>query len=170
MEKQMRNKIFTGMILTVLSLALLGVEVAAKVDLSGTWKLDAKKSEGLPPEMQQTMTVSQKEEEISIETKIIMPQGEQTVPDSYLVNGKTVEVTKPAPGNKTQKIKRTSQWTEKGLKVSEEAEIETPEGEKALVKVERRWTLSEDGKTLVIEMEVSSPQGKQTSKRTFVKL
>jgi hypothetical protein len=166
----MKNKLFTGIFLTLLSLAFITAGAAAKVDLSGNWKLDAAKSEGIPPDMEQTMTVKQKDDEISIETKIKTPQGEQTVPDSYLLSGKAVEFTRDAPNNKKQKIKRTSKWTENGMEVVEEAVVETPDGGTATINVKRKWALSTDGKILVIEMDVDGPQGKQFLKRTFVKV
>jgi hypothetical protein len=166
----MKNKLFTGIFLTLISLVSLTVGAAAKVDFNGTWKLDAAKSEGIPPDMEQMMTVKQKDDEIDIETKVKTPQGEQAVPDSYVLSGKTVEFTRDAPNNKKQKIKRTSKWTENGIEVSEEAVVETPDGNTATIIVKRRWTLSADGKTLVIEMDVDGPQGKQFLKRTFIKI
>ena len=165
----MKNKIFTTLFLGVFCLAFLVVGVlAAKPDFNGKWKLDAAKSEGLPPGMEQTMNVKQNGDEINIETTVKMPQGEQTVPDSYSVTGKEVEFTKEAPNGQKQKVKRISKWTESGMEVVEQAQIETPDGA-ATVTAKRKWTLSADGKTLIIEMDVEGPQGKQTSKRTFVK-
>src|SRR5687768_16801191 len=129
----MKNKLFTGIFLTLISLVSLTVEAAAKVDFNGTWKLDAAKNEGIPPDMEQIMTVKQKDEQINIETKVKTPQGEQAVPDSYMLSGKTVEFTRDAPNNKKQKIKRTSKWTENGIEVSEEAVVETPDGSTATI-------------------------------------
>ena len=166
----MKNKLFTGILLTVLSLALVTVSAAAKADFNGTWKLDMAKSEGIPPNMEQTMIVKQTGDEISIETKVKTPQGEQSVPDNYTVSGKAVEFTKDTPNNRKHKIKRTSKWTETGMEVVEEAIVDTPDGGTATVSIKRKWTLSADGKTLVIEMDVDAPQGKQFLKRTFVKI
>lgn len=164
----MKNKLFTGIFLTVFCLAFLTAGIAAKADFNGTWKMDVAKSEGVPPEMQQTMIVKQAGDEISIETTVKMPQGEQTVPDSYTVNGKQIEFTKDAPNNQKQKIKRTSKWTENGMETVEEAIVETPDGA-VNVSAKRVWTLAADGKTLVIEMTVNTPNGKQESRRTFIK-
>jgi hypothetical protein len=166
----MKNKLFTGMFLTFLSFAFVAVSAAAKADFNGTWKLDATKSEGVPPDMEQTMIVKQKGDEISIETKVKTPQGEQIVPDSYSASGKAIELTKDSPGNKKQKIKRTSKWTEGGMEVIEEAVVEMPDGGTGTVNIKRKWMLSTDGKTLVIEMDVDAPQGRQFLKRTFVKV
>jgi len=51
---------------------------------------------------------------VSIETKVKMPRGEQTVPGSYAVNCKPVEFTRDAPNNRQQKIKRRSKWASTG--------------------------------------------------------
>lgn len=165
----MKNKLITTLFLGMFCLAFLaGGTLAAKPDFNGKWKLDAAKSEGLPPGMDQTMTVEQNGDEINIKTTVRMPDGEQTFPDSYAVTSKEVELTKDAPNGQKQKVKRTSKWTESGLEVVERAEIETPDGA-VTVTAKRKWSISADGKTLIIEMEVEGPNGKQSSKRTFTK-
>jgi hypothetical protein len=165
-----KNKLFTGIFITILSLTFAAAGASAKADFTGTWKLDAAKSEGLPPGMEQTMVVKQTGDEVSIATTVKAPQGEQTVPDTYAVNGKLVEFTKDAANGTKQKVKRTSKWTENGMEVTEDVLVDTPDGGTATVNIKRKWTLSADGKTLVIEMDADTPQGKQFLKRTFVKV
>ena len=152
-------------------LALAAVGARAKADLGGTWVLDKSRTEGLPPGMDQTMTVTQAEDLLKIETRITTPAGEQTVPDSYVLSGKEVEFTPPVPGGGGGgKGKRTSKWAAdgNGIEVTEEATFDTPDGP-ATVRAARRWSLAADGKTLTIEMSVEGPQGKSQSKRTFVR-
>ena len=143
---------------------------AAKVGFSGTWLLDKANSEGLPPGMDQLMTVTQTGDKLTLETKLITDQGEQVVPDSYVLDGKEVEFTPKGLGGQTGKGKRTAKLGADGnsIEVSENATFDTPEGV-ATVQATRKWVLSPDGKTLKIDMTVDGPNGKQTLKRTFVR-
>lgn len=165
----MKKTIFSIAILALLALNLNALALPVKADFSGTWKLDAAKSTGLPPGMEQTMTVVQTGDIIKLETKVKGPQGEQTVPDSYAVDGRENDF-KPANAP-NGKGKRTAKWNAdaSGIEVTEKAEIETPDGGTVTVEATRKWTLAPDGKTLTIEMKVKSPQGEQESKRIFVK-
>src|SRR6185503_8801146 len=141
-----------------------------KVDLSGTWALDKSNSEGLPPGMDQLMTVAQTGDKLSLETKLMLHQGEQVVPDSYTLDRKEVEFTPKGPGGVTGKGKRTAKWGADGksIDVSETATFDTPDGA-VTVQTTRKWVLSSDGKTLKIDMTIDDPNGKQVLKRTFVR-
>ena len=154
--------------LAVAAILMLNLSAAA-ADFSGTWKLDAAKSTGLPPGMEQTMTVVQTGDAIKIETVLKgTPQGEQKVPDSYVLDGKEHDFK---PGNNPNaQGKRTSKPNAAGgFEVVEKAEVETPDGERVTIEATRKWTLSADGKTLTIEMKVKTPQGEQQSRRIFVR-
>ena len=142
----------------------------AKANFAGTWALDKANSEGLPPGMDQLMTVVHTGDKLSLETKLITEQGEQVVPDSYVLDGKEVEFTPRTPGGQAGKGKRIAKWTAdgNGIEVSETATFDTPEGP-VNIQATRKWTLSPDGKTLKIEMTVDGPNGKQVLKRTFVR-
>ncbi len=142
---------------------------SAKADFNGTWALDKTNSEGLPPGMDQLMTVVQNGDKLSLETKLITEQGEQVVPDSYVLDGKEVEFTPNGPGGLTGKGKRTAKWgSDNSIEVSETATFDTPEST-ATFQTTRKWMLSADGKTLKIEMTVDGPNGKQLLKRTFIR-
>ena len=142
----------------------------AKVGFGGTWTLDKSNSEGLPPGMDQLMTVVQTGDKLSVETRLITEQGEQVVPDSYILDGKEVEFTPKTPGGQSGKGKRTAKLGTDGnsIEVSETATFDTPEGA-VNVQATRKWTLSPDGKTLKIDMTVDGPNGKQLLKRTFIR-
>ncbi len=143
----------------------------AKVDFSGTWILDKSKSEGLPPDLDQTMTVTQAGDQVDIETKLFGAQGEQKVKDTYVLDGKESEFVPPVlGGNKAKTGKRTSTRTAdaNGFNVREEAVIDGPEGE-ATIKATRHWMLSTDGKTLTIVMSLDGPNGVVNTKRLFVR-
>ena len=157
--------------LSILSLLLVATSLAStKANFTGTWKLDAAKSEGLPPGMDQVMTITQTDDKISLQTKVITEQGEQTIEDSYVVSGQMVDFTPKMGNGTTGKGKRTAKWTADGagIEVTEEAELETMDGT-AKVQITRKWLLAADGKTLTIELNFKGPQGSNSSKRTFVK-
>src|SRR5689334_13179541 len=103
---------------------------SAKVDFSGTWTLDKNNSEGLPPGMDQTMTVVQSGDKLSLETKLITAEGERVVPDSYVLDGKETEFTPKAPNGQAGKGKRTAKRSAdgNGIEVNETATFEGPEG------------------------------------------
>jgi hypothetical protein len=149
----------------------LGVVVAsAKADFSGTWALDKSNSEGLPPGMDQSMTVVQTGDKLSLETKLITPDGEHVVNDSYTLDGKEAEFTPRAPNGQTGKGKRTAKWTAdgNGIEVKETSTFDGPEGA-VNIQMSRVWALSADGKTLKIDITADGPNGKQQVKRTFTK-
>ncbi|MDX2044497.1 MAG: hypothetical protein SF097_25025 [Acidobacteriota bacterium] len=142
---------------------------AAKANFSGTWIMDKSKSEGLPPEMEQTMVVTQEGDKLTLETTLINGEQKQTIKDSYTLNG-TAEDFAPRVGGMTGKGKRTAKWSAdgNGIEVSEDAKLETPDGE-ANTTMKRKWVLSADGKTLTIELQFNGPNGEVVSKRTFAK-
>ncbi|HKV35024.1 MAG TPA: amidohydrolase family protein [Pyrinomonadaceae bacterium] len=148
--------------------AAAATAAAAKADFSGTWQLDKNNSEGLPPGMDQIMTVVQTGDKLSLETKLITDEGEQVVADSYTLDGKEIDFTPKTPGGQSGKGKRTAKWTADGLEVTETSTFDGPQGP-VNVQMQRKWILSADGKTLKIELTAEGPQGKQTIKRTFIK-
>ena len=139
-----------------------------KADFSGVWSLDKSNSEGLPPGMDQLMTVVVTGDKLSLETKLITEQGEQEVADSYMLNRQEVEFSPKTPDGKTGKGKQTAKLGGNSIDVSEQVTFDSPEGP-VTIQTTRKWTLSPDGKTLKIDMTVDGPNGKQTLKRTFIK-
>ena len=162
----------TTVLTIILMLAVTGLAAGAaeKVDLSGTWALDKARSEGLPPDMDQTLTIKQTGDRVEVEAKITGGRGEQTVADSYILDGEAKDFTPALVGGGTGKGKRTSAWTAEGdgFDATEEATVEGPEGE-VKVKAKRRWRVSPDGKTLTIEISFEGPNGVVDSKRVFTK-
>lgn len=164
-----RNFIVGSLAVLVFSLSL--VAVSAKANFSGTWNLDLSKSEGLPPTIKgQVMTVTQTEGKLNIESKITTDQGDQSVSDTYTLDGKPADFTSKGPNGVEGKGKRTVKWSDDGnrLEVKEEITYDTPNGAVAL-EIARTWTLSADGKTLTIVMDISSVMGAQQIKRVFAK-
>jgi hypothetical protein len=159
------KKIFFCIAIMAILAINLSAGTMAKADFNGRWKLDVSRSEGVPQGMEQAMTVVQKNDVINIETTVKTPEGEQTVPDSYTLDGKEKDFTA-----QNGKGKRTSKWTAdgSGFEVFEKADIDTPGGAAAIERT-RKWALSPDGKTLTIEINLKTPQGEQRIKRLFVK-
>ena len=168
----MKRKIAAGSVavLALVALSLVVASAAAKADFSGKWVLDKAKSEGLPPNIEQTMTITQTGDKIELENKITGPQGEFTVKDSYTADGKEADFTPQGPQGAMGKGKRTAKWSADGaaLEVSETATIDGPNGPDE-VSATRKWTLAADGKTMTIELTFNGEQGTQKTKRVFVK-
>ena len=168
----MRRKLLIGIVAVMVFAFGVGT-VAAKGDLSGVWTLDTGKSEGMPPGLIQTMTVTQKGDRIEVETKSKAGEGQERVgKDDYVLDGKEADFTMPGPAGGAKKAKRTSKWTDdgNGFDVTEESVLNAPDGGEVTARATRRWRLSADGKTLTIEMEVeNSRRGTAKSRRVFVK-
>jgi hypothetical protein len=132
--------------------------------------MDKTKSEGVPPNVEQTMTVTQTGDKIELETKVTTPQGERVIKDSYTADGKEADFTPQGPQGAIGKGKRTAKWSADGaaLEVSETATLDGPNGPDE-VSATRKWWLAPDGKTLTIELTFSGEQGMQKTKRVFVK-
>lgn len=157
----------------VLISCLLAV-AAPKPNFAGTWVMDRNRSFGLPGNMQQTMTVSQTEGQIDVETKLIQPDNERTVKDTYVLDGKEHEFTPPPPPNTAPnttppKGKRTANWLPNGngIVVTEITTSETPKGT-VTTQVMKKWTFTADGE-LTIDMYVDNPGISYESKRIFTK-
>ncbi|HZG53769.1 MAG TPA: hypothetical protein VEZ40_16820 [Pyrinomonadaceae bacterium] len=167
----MKRKIAAGSVaVAFVALSLVVAAAAAKADFSGKWVMDKTKSEGVPPTVEQTMTVVQTGDKIELETKITTPQGERVVKDSYTADGKETDFAPQGQRGAMGKGKRTAKWSADGtsLEVSETATLEGPNGADE-VSATRKWTLAADGKTLTIELTFSGEQGMQKTKRVFVK-
>ena len=162
-------------LLLVGAFALMTIAVVAagfqKPSFGGDWVMDQDRSFGLPPNVKQKMKVSHTGDQIDLETRIINPHGEDTIKDSYVVDGKERDFTPqgpkgPIPGAKG---KRTATWMAngRGILVNEETTTETPKGVVA-GKMVRKWTMSNEGE-LVIDMYVDNPNISYEMKRIFKK-
>lgn len=165
-------------ILTLCSLFILGLTCLAsatvKPDFSGDWSMDRARSFGIPPNMEQTMTVKQTETQLEVETKLIQPGNERTVKDTYVLDGKDYEFAPQVPPNAPAdapkpKGKRTSNWlpSGEGVIVTEVTTVETPRGTET-TQVVRKWTFTGTGE-LTIAMFVDRPNGSFEAKRIFIK-
>ena len=150
--------------LSVLALA------ATKPDFSGTWTMDRARSFGLPPDMNQTLIVTQKGDQIELETRLIQPNNERSVKDTYILDGQEHEFTPQTPPNQPPaKGKRTVTWLpgDRGLQITEVTTAETPKGP-VTNQVVRKWTISGQGE-LIIDMYVDNPNVSYEAKRIFIR-
>lgn len=145
-----------------------------KPSFSGAWVMDRERSFGQPANMQQTMTISQTEDQIEVETKLIMPDSERSVKDTYILDGKERNFTPPLPLNAppnapAAKGKRTATWLPNatGILVTDVTTSESPKGP-VTTQIMRKWTLSGDGE-LTITMFIDGPNGSYETKRIFLK-
>ena len=167
----MKQRVLTMGMAAVFLVMCVSAAVAQKVDFSGTWTLDKSRSEGLPPDMDQTMLVKQAGDRVDVEAKVIGNQREQTIKDQFILDGKETEFEPPLlTGGQASKGRRTSRWSAdgKGFDVTEEATIDGPDGAENL-KVTRHWQLSPDGKSLTVEMTFEGSRGARKTKRVFAR-
>ena len=146
------------------------VFAATKPNFSGTWTMDRARSYGLPGNMNQTLTISHKDEQIELETKLIQPDNERVVKDTIILDGKEHEFTPVVPPNQPPaKGKRTAVWLpgDKGIQVTEVTTAETPKGPVTTQSV-RKWTITAEGE-LVIDIYVDNPNISYEAKRIFKK-
>ena len=143
----------------------------AKPNFGGAWTMDRARSFGLPGDMNQTITIVQKDDnQLEVETKLIQPNNERTVKDTYTLDGKEYDFTPLAPPNQTPpKGKRTAVWLpgDRGIQVTDVVTAETPKGPVQTQTV-RKLTISGQGE-LVIDMYVDNPNISYEAKRIFVK-
>jgi len=151
-------------VLSVIALA------ATKPNYTGTWTMDRARSFGLPADMTQTLTITQKDDRIELETKLIQPNNERTVKDTYVLDGKEYDFTPLVPPNQPPATgKRTAVWLpgERGIQVTDVTTADTPKGQVKTQAV-RKWTISGQGE-LVIDMYVDNPNVSYEAKRIFIK-
>jgi len=171
-EAMMNRKLFlcSAVVLGFSSLSL----AFTKADFNGAWVMDRGRSFGLPGNMQQTMAVKQTADQIEVETKLIQPDNERTVKDTYILDGKEYDFSPPVPptapaGAPPPKRKRTAIWLPKGdgILVTEVTTAETPKGT-VTTQVTKKWTFTGDGE-LTIASFVDGPNGSYEAKRIFSK-
>src|SRR5262245_32588876 len=122
----MRMRVLIGFVF-LLSVALSAA--AAPPNLTGKYKLDPAKSEGVPAGMEQVMTIKQNGTELNVETKVYPAQDSiaGVAVDLFILNGQETQF-KATRGMGIGVGKRVAKWTEdgKGIDVTEESLIDMP--------------------------------------------
>jgi hypothetical protein len=153
----------------IMALSILAI-AATKPNFSGTWTMDRARSFGMPGDMNQTLTITQKDDQIEIETKISQPNNERTIKDTIVLDGKEHDFTPPVPpGQPPAKGKRTATWlpNDLGMTVTDVTTVQTPKGEVTTQNM-RKWVISRAGE-LVIDSYVDNPNYSYEAKRIFKK-
>ena len=149
------------------------VAVLAKPDFSGSWVMDGRRSFGLPANMQSTMSVKQTATQLEVETKLIQPNNERTVKDTYILDGKEYDFTPATPPNTAPnaapKGKRTSNWlpSGEGIVANEVITNPGPNGP-VTTQITKKWTFTAEGE-LTIAYFVDGPNGSYEAKRIFTR-
>jgi hypothetical protein len=146
----------------------------ARPNFTGTWELDQSRSHSVPPDVKQTMTIAQDGDKVSVELKVVSPQGERVIKEAYTVDGKEAEFAPPVPPNAPKdapapKGKRTARWmaNDKGFIIEDEIVNQTPKGPETIL-VARKWMTWPDG-TFSIETITERGGNAFNNKRVFVK-
>jgi len=155
---------------TVLVLTAGLAFAAAKADFSGTWVMDKTRSEGIPPNVEQTMTLTQTGDNLTMQNKIVTGEGDININDSFTINGKEVEFTQKR-NEEEIKGKRTSKWLADGNSFESSEEFTIPGGDNVPItqQINRKWVMSPDGKTFTFDLFGKTPGGDVHTKRIFVK-
>ena len=154
----------------IMTVSMLVWAATTKPNFSGTWNLDRARSFGMPPDMTQVLTITHKEDQLEVETKIIQPNNERSIKDTFVLDGKEREFTPSVPpGQPVPKGKRTAAWLpgEIGITVTDVTTAQTPNGEATTQNV-RKWVINADGE-LVVDTYVDGPRGSYEAKRIFKK-
>ncbi len=165
----MKHRI-TSLLVTAVVLAGSLAFAAAKVNFSGTWVMDKSRSEGIPPNVEQTMTLTQVDDKLTLQNKVTTPEGDINISDTFTINGKEVAFTQKRNDEET-KGKRTSKWLPdgSGFESNEEFTVESNDGQTITQQITRKWVMSADGKTFTVDLSGKTPNGDLHTKRTFVK-
>lgn len=170
----MKLKTMTAVAAILIFCLASAAAVNPKPNFSGVWTMAVERSFGQPKGMQQTMTVTQTEDQITVETKLILPDNERILKDTYILDGKEHDFTPAPPLNAPAnappgKGKRTVTWlpNDLGMLVTDVITNETPQGPTTL-QVARKWTINSDG-ALTITNFIDAPNGSYETKRVFTK-
>ena len=160
----------------IMAVSMLVLAATTKPNFSGTWNLDRARSFGMPPDMTQVLTITHKDDQLEIETKVIQPNNERTIKDTFVLDGKEHEFTPPAPAAQPNqpaappaKGKRTAAWLPGhiGITVTDVTMVKTQNGEAPNQNV-RKFAINAAGE-LVIDTYFDGPRGSFEAKRIFKK-
>ena len=157
------------MVAAIMAISAIAL-AATKPNFSGTWTMDVKRSYGIPRDVTHKLTITQQDDRIEVETRIIQPNNERTVKDTYVLDGKEYDFTpQVAPNQPPATGKRTAVWLpgDKGIQVTDVTTTETPKGP-VKTQTMRKWTLSSNGE-LVIDMYIDLATNSFEVKRIFTK-
>lgn len=164
----MKPKFVIACVIAALSVAQIAAALA-KPDFSGAWVLDTNRSFSNPAGLEQTMMVTHTGDQIKVESRVKTQRGEQTINETYTLDGKETEFAPPGaqPGAKG---KRKAMWLPDGRGAVIEDVVTSDSANGPVVrKTMRKWTLSANGATLTVDYYFDDQRGSFEAKRVFVK-
>ena len=167
----MQGKRFIYLVFFCLVAGTVAGMAAAPPNLSGKYKLDPARSEGVPAGMVQVMTIRHTGNELLVDTKVYPPNDmiASLVSDVFVLNGQETEY-KATRGMAVGTGKRVAKWTADGagIEITEEATLDIPQQGTVKIPTTRKWSFSADGKEITIELTSKDPQrGEVKTKRVF---
>jgi hypothetical protein len=150
------------------AMLLLAVSVAAQGALpnfSGTWNLDAAKSDFgmMPPPDSIVMVIDHKEPAVKVTTTQKGQMGNSSNDSTYTTDGRD-NVNKMRSPAGDQDVKSTTKWNGKILTTTR-----TMEAQGMSIGIDDSWELSADGKVLTVNRQLKTPQGDLTMRLAFNK-
>ena len=158
----MRSFSARRMCLVILTMVLGVVLAQAKTDFSGTWKINAAKSDFGPMPPPDSMTEKITHQDPDLKANVATTggaMGDMTYDVSYSTDGK--ETTNTVAGND---FKSTAKWEGDDLVIDTKGKFNDTE-----FSSQDRWALSSDGKTITVTRHVSSAMGDADMKLVFEK-
>lgn len=141
-------------ILSLLAVAGLTAALATAADkpnFSGSWKMNAEKSDfgPIPPPEKLERTIAHEDPKLNVNTLNVGPQGEMKSDSVYTTDGKD-SVNKTAG----MEIKSVAAWDGDKLIIKYKREVQGMD-----ISFVETWTLGADGKTMTVVNDLSTPQG-----------
>jgi hypothetical protein len=152
----MRSHMFRVFSAALLAAAFGLLQAQAKPNFSGTWKLNAAKSDfgAMPAPDTRTDKITHADPDLVDAYTQSGQMGEVTAEMKYSTDGK--ETTNTVRGNQ---VKSTAKWEGDELTIAGKAQFNGAD-----VTLNDRWSLSDDGKTITIHRHVNSPMGETDQK------
>jgi len=150
-----------GALLVVVSVAAQG----ALPNFSGTWTLDASKSDFGPMPLPESivMVIDHKDPDVKMTITQKGPQGEVTGVTNVTTDGKENVNRMQGPAG-DQDVKSTSRWNGRTLTTTR-----TLQAQGMSIGIDDAWDLSADGKSMTVLREIKTPQGNFTTKMVLDK-
>ena len=150
-------------LVSVLALSAPASAQNSRPDFSGTWTLDATKSQApmLPQSAQ--LVVSQSDKLLTIEHTASNGAGTQTNKLSYNIDGSPSKNSTSPPGGQPIDFNSTTEWSGRTLVITTTADFSGG------FKQVERWTLSADGKQLTVLGDIAVSGQTATAKMLYNK-
>jgi hypothetical protein len=148
--------------LVTLALIAAAASFAAVPDFSGSWKMNASKSDfaQFPAPSSMTAKVTHAEPKLTFETKMSSDMGDLDFTANYTTDGK--ECVNPGFGG--SETKSVAKWDGQTLLIDTKGSFGDNE-----YTMKDKWTLSEDGKILTVLRRFSGANGDMDQRLVFEK-